>query len=945
MQKNATRTVLILLAVTFAMFGMSCSSPSSPPGDTTAPTVSIFSSTLDPTGESPMDVSIVFSEAVTGFEVGDLTLSANVSAGSFATGDNTTFTVELTPSTAEETITLGIAAGVCTDEAGNLNEALGTAFSRFYTLRPAPAISSSAADPTNASPLLITITFNEAVESFTDTDLARSNCTIGNFTNSVPGTEWTAELTPLAQGLVEASVPEGVCSRQGSPGVTNAASTTFSRTFDSAAPGVTLSSTEPEPTNTSIQITVTFSEPIASGTFTAGDITVSGGGSAANLATTDDTVFTADVTPGGDGTVTIDIGAGACTDPAGNLNTAASSLNRTYDSTGPTVTLGSTAANPTNASPFPITITFNEQVTGFDSSDLTVGNGTAGAMSGGPLVYNCDITPAGEGAVTINLGAGACTDLLGNLSSAASSLSRTYDLTGPTVTLSGTSPTNASPFLITITFNEPLASGSFTAGDITVTGGSAANLATTDDTVFTAEVTPGGEGTVTIDIGAGVCADQAGNPNSAAAATLDVAYDITAPGATLSSTEPEPTNTSIQIIITFDEPIAGGTFTAGDITVSGGGSAANLATTDETVFTADVTPGAQGSVSISLGAGVCADPAGNLNTAAPSGITRTYDTNPVPVITSTTQTRTNANPIPLTITFDEPVTGFASTDLTVGNGTAGAVSGGPAVYTCDLTPAAAGLVTVDIAAGACLDQDGAADANAAATQLTRTRITTLGYDTRAFISAGTATASTAAFSIAANSNRILVASVYVKSTGTAPTISSVTYGGTGMTLVPGSAQTHAIAGPPNRYMLAALYYLKDPAAGTALSVTATISVTPNIVWVGAVSLYDAYVHGGSDPIGTVAKTDAGATNAVTTNLSTAADYSWLVDVMAGDSTSSSFTAGVGQISRWSGSAGQGCSASSTKPTATAGAASMGWTLGTSQPGALIHSVAEIKIAQ
>jgi hypothetical protein len=90
----------------------SCKQPSDSglTADTTSPTVSIFSSTVDPTGESPIDVSIVFSEVVTGFDATDLTL-ANATASNFATGDNTTFTVDLTPDAAELTVTPGHRCG------------------------------------------------------------------------------------------------------------------------------------------------------------------------------------------------------------------------------------------------------------------------------------------------------------------------------------------------------------------------------------------------------------------------------------------------------------------------------------------------------------------------------------------------------------------------------------------------------------------------------------------------------------------------------------------------------------------------------------------------------------------------------------------------------------------------------------------------------------------
>ncbi len=74
-------------------------------------------------------------------------------------------------------------------------------------------------------------------------------------------------------------------------------------------------------------------------------------------------------------------------------------------------------------------------------------------------------------------------------------------------------------------------------------------------------------------------------------------------------------------------------------------------------------------------------------------------------------------PVPVTATFSEPVFGFTSADIDVGNGTIGNFTGadGDTIYTFDVTPNAIGMVTVDIAAGVAEDADG--NGNTAAIQL------------------------------------------------------------------------------------------------------------------------------------------------------------------------------------------------------------------------------------
>lgn len=87
--------------------------------DEIAPTVTISSTTTAPVSEA-FDVTITFSEAVTGFAIADLALT-NAEASDFSgTGD--TYSVTLTP-LASGTVTVDIAAGSATDAANNDNSA------------------------------------------------------------------------------------------------------------------------------------------------------------------------------------------------------------------------------------------------------------------------------------------------------------------------------------------------------------------------------------------------------------------------------------------------------------------------------------------------------------------------------------------------------------------------------------------------------------------------------------------------------------------------------------------------------------------------------------------------------------------------------------------------------------------------------------------------------
>ncbi|MCX6854659.1 MAG: fibronectin type III domain-containing protein [Verrucomicrobia bacterium] len=151
------------------------------------------------------------------------------------------------------------------------------------------------------------------------------------------------------------------------------------------------------------------------------DITVSGG----NLASLN-------------GTVGLALAVGQnIADTAGNaLPGTAPATNQTYivDNAVPTVTITSTTGNPAPNAVIPVTVTFNESVTGFDLTDITVAGGSKTNFAGSGAVYTFDLTPSGPGViVTADIAASAAQDAALNNSSAATQFTRTIS---PTLTAS-----------------------------------------------------------------------------------------------------------------------------------------------------------------------------------------------------------------------------------------------------------------------------------------------------------------------------------------------------------------------------------------------------------------------------------------------------------------------------------------------------------------------------
>ncbi|MCK5171250.1 MAG: hypothetical protein KAQ75_15335, partial [Bacteroidales bacterium] len=286
----------------------------------------------------------------------------------------------------------------------------------------------------------------------------------------------------------------------------------------------------------------------------------------------------------------------------------------TYDGTVPTVTITSTEPDPTFNSDFDITIEFSEEVTGFELSDIIVGNGTAGNFNTTDnTIFTSTITPAVVGTVTVDVFAGVASDPAGNENTAATQFSIQFDGIKPDVTVSTTEsdPTNVSPITFDIVFEIEVTG--FELTDITVTNASASNLVTSDSISFTVDITPDSDGLVSVSVPAGVAETSIGNVNNASN-TVNITYDTTSPLVTITSAESGTVTGNFDITITFSEVVTG--FTSGDITVVNGSITDSTEITANTVWTMTIEPVTDGDVTVDVSAGLAQDAAGNANTAA-----------------------------------------------------------------------------------------------------------------------------------------------------------------------------------------------------------------------------------------------------------------------------------------------------------------------------------------
>ncbi|WP_332962526.1 DUF4347 domain-containing protein, partial [Microcoleus sp. ARI1-A5] len=151
---------------------------------------------------------------------------------------------------------------------------------------------------------------------------------------------------------------------------------------DTTPPTVALTSAAAATVNAPFAVTATFSESTTN--FIASDISLTNG--TVSGFSGSGTTYNFTVTPTGQGTVTVNVPTGVATDAAGNNNTAATALTRTFDSVAPTVALTSAAAATVNA-PFAVTATFSESTSNFIASDISLTNGTVSGFSGSGTTY------------------------------------------------------------------------------------------------------------------------------------------------------------------------------------------------------------------------------------------------------------------------------------------------------------------------------------------------------------------------------------------------------------------------------------------------------------------------------------------------------------------------------------------------------------------------------
>ena len=285
-----------------------------------------------------------------------------------------------------------------------------------------------------------------------------------------------------------------------------------------------------DPQNSAFDVTITFSEAVSG--FERADVTLSGTATASitGWSTTDDTVFTATITPTTSGEMVVSVIADVARDAASNNNTASDSQTVTVDITPPEVRI-SVPEGVWN-SEFNVVITFTESVSDFERADVTL-SGTATASIGGwsttdDTVFTVKIIPTTSGEVVVSVRADVATDAASNNNTASESQTVSVDMTSPDVRIFVPEGVQNGAFNVTIIFSESVSD--FEQSDLFVSGTATVSITAwqgIQDTIFTATITPTTSGTLTLSIAEGAVTDTAGNTNVLSTAQVSITLNVT----------------------------------------------------------------------------------------------------------------------------------------------------------------------------------------------------------------------------------------------------------------------------------------------------------------------------------------------------------------------------------------------------------------------------------
>ena len=713
----------------------------------------------DPTTESTVNFSVVFTKPVADFKAGDVTITGSSEGTKTVTvtpddsGAHTIYNVAVSGINKAGTVIASIAENVAHDSANNGNTISSSVDNVIVfddSIDPKVTVQQALdqVDPTKTNAINFTVTFSEPVIGFAEEDVEISG-TAGATDAEVTGSNksYSVRLTGMTgSGTVTISIPADSVQDLVDNGNEASTSSDDTVTYDITPPTVIVTKTvgQANPVEAPvIYYTIVFSEPVTG--FGVGDVVIGGTAGASTAIITEvnavggsknGTTYSAAVSGMfRDGTVTLRVNANVAQDIAGNNNIASAgpvTINYVHPGLSVSINQAPTQADPTRGTPIKYIVVFNKTVTDFTSSDIVLTDTTSGTkvvtITGSGVTYNVSVAGMTKaGTITLTIPANVVHDAVGvgNFASTSTDNTVAFDAERPTVTINQApgqaDPSNANTINFKVVFSE-IVTG-FATGDVQIGGTSGATTAVVTGSGTTYNVAVSGMvrfGTVSVIIPASVAQDNLNNANVASTSNDNVVtYDQEEPKVTINqaTAQADPTMASpVLFTVVFSKAVTG--FTSADVALSGTANATAKVVTDSgdhktyTVAVSGMTK--SGTVIPSIPANVAEDSMGIANQASTfTDNTVTYN-KPGPSVTINQADDqidpTKDSQINYAVVFAAPITGFTKDDVTI-SGTAGAttavVTGSGAEYAVSISGMTkSGTVIVSIAAGKAQDSGG-----------------------------------------------------------------------------------------------------------------------------------------------------------------------------------------------------------------------------------------------
>ena len=514
--------------------------------DNTAATASItsLSGASVITNLTTNTLTVDLSEVSPDFSLNSMSVIPNSSSlGNLSTTDSRTFYVSLTPpDDYSGEVIVSVYTSSFSDKAGNLNEASTSASFQVDSEKPTVTLTSSEEILNASETATITLTFSEAPQGFTIDDFNYENgvrVLQGELNNliAISNLEYQVTYSPPSYGF-SGTVTISIASSTFTDLATNpntASSTSF--IVDTINPVMENLSNDHDDLLVrdadAVLFTAQYSEAL-----TTAEISISGLVSNVTMTASSSTDSTTwkyewDVPSSISGVVTVSLFG---EDLAGNTQQSSGLVSFTIDNEYPSLTISSTAENRviSNLTSTSIVFILNEVSNDFDNNDIVLepsstesDTSISSLTSSDSIVYFADYIPPSNyaGTVTISVGPGVFSDLVGHTNINGDSIVLQVDTVGPEITISTDDQLVSGIESSTITFELSEELSSFSVTDVTIIGGGElTDLNYIGNLTYQATYTPekGVTGSVSIVIEQGIVTDLIGNPNQFASVGFDI---------------------------------------------------------------------------------------------------------------------------------------------------------------------------------------------------------------------------------------------------------------------------------------------------------------------------------------------------------------------------------------------------------------------------------------